>query len=111
MVRGVKLCYLCIGCSLSALKQRCSIALHPLLFNQGGPYFHNKFWQKNRYLPILVQSEVEPFLHSTNTPDTEKTKDPLVVAKPISSDADEIPPVVARNVQVTICQNGGGLNR
>ena len=101
VVRGVKLCYLCIGCSLSALKQRCSIALHPLLFNQGGPYFLNKFWHKNpytRYLPILVQSEVEPFLHSTNLPNTEQTKDPLIVAKPISSDADEIPPVVARNV-------------
>ena len=80
----------------------------------GGPYFQNKFWQKNlstRYLPILIQFEVEPFLHSINLPDTESTKDPLLVAKPISSDSDEISTVVARNVHVTMCQNGGGFNR
>lgn len=78
----------------------------------GGPWKTNKFWLKNpttRYIPLVAQSNLEPFLTPSNLPDTKSSRDPLLIAKPISSDSEEIPPETKRNVHITICQNGGSL--
>ena len=75
-------------------------------------YSYFKFWTKkpsSRYIPLLVQANLEPFLKPTNLPDTKSSSDPLLIAKPISTDSEEIPVETKRNVQIIICQNGGSL--
>ena len=57
-------------------------------------YSYFKFWLKkpsSRYIPLIVQANLEPFLKPTNLPDTKSSSDPLLIAKPISNESEEIP--------------------
>ena len=70
-------------------------------------YSYFKFWLKkpsSRYIPLLV-----PFLKPVNLPDTKSSNDPLLLAKPISTESEEIPVETKSNDQITICQNSGSL--
>ena len=78
----------------------------------GGNFFTNNFWGNTDqgYYPIINPrlAHLEPLLEEVNLPNTRDYKNPLVHAKPLSDSTSEIPKEAKSQVQVTICQVGGG---
>ena len=78
----------------------------------GGNFFTYKFWGNTNqgYYPIIDNrlAHLEPLLGKINVPNTRDSKDPLLHAKPISDMTNKIPKEAERQVQITICQSGGG---
>ena len=78
----------------------------------GGNFFTNNFWGNTDqgYYPIINPrlAHLEPLLEEVNLPNTRDYKDPLVHAKPLSDTTREISKEAKSQVQVTICQVGGG---
>ena len=78
----------------------------------GGNFVTNNFWGNTDqgYYPIINPrlAHLEPLLEEVNLPNTRDYKNPLVHAKPLSDSTSEIPKEAKSQVQVTICQVGGG---
>ena len=78
----------------------------------GGNFCNNKFWGNTNqgYYPIIDNrlAHLEPILGEVNLPSTRDSKDSILHAKPISDTINKIPKEAKRQVQVTICQSGGG---
>ena len=78
----------------------------------GGNFFTNNFRGNTDqgYYPIINPrlAHLEPLLEEVNLPNTRDYKDPLVHAKPLSDSTSKIPKEAKSQVQVTICQVGGG---